>query len=90
MLDRSIRDIALRLNKGRKIDWENDSQEKYRLYIYYDPKIKEVSMGTRFCSKQVFCHFICLDEAFAEVVKTELHQELKEYFELKTQIEENK
>lgn len=86
IIRRKIQDIALRLNKGRKIDWDDDSQKKYRSCIYYNSKIKELSVSTAICNRQAFYHPICLDKDFGEVIYNELKDDLKRYFELQREL----
>lgn len=88
ILDRKIRAIAIRLNKGVKINWSDQSQKKYRLFVYYDPNTKEFSIGINTVSKQDFTGFICLNPLFDTVIKGELTKELQEYFELKNLVEQ--
>lgn len=86
VIHRKIQDIALRLNKGRKIDWNDNHQRKYRSYIYYDSKTKELSVGAAICGRQAFYHSICLDKDFGEVIYNELKDDLKRYFELQKEL----
>lgn len=85
-LRRRIQDIALRLNKGRKIDWNDYSQEKYRSCIYYDSQTEVLSVSAVPCSKQAFYHPICLDENFGDVIYNELKDDLKRYFKLQRKL----
>lgn len=86
VIRRKIQDIALRLNKGRKIDWNDYSQEKYKSCIYYDPQVEVLSVPTVLCNKQDFYHPICLDENFGKVIYNELKDDLKRYFELQRKL----
>ena len=86
-LRRKIQDIALRLNKGRKINWDDCSQEKYRSCIYYDPQMGVLSVSAAVtCNKQDFYHPICLDKNFAKVVSKELKDDLEKYFKLQKEL----
>ena len=86
IIRRKIQDIALRLNKGRKIDWNDYSQKKYRSCIYYDSQIKVLSVSAVPCNKQDFYHPICLDENFGDVIYKELKDDLKRYFNLQREL----
>lgn len=86
VIRRKIQDIALRLNKGRKIDWDDCSQEKYRSYIYYDPQMEVLSVSAVLCNRQAFYHPICLDEDFAKVISKELKDDLEKYFKLQKEL----
>lgn len=88
IIRRKIQDIVLRLNKGRKIDWSDNEQKKYRLFVYYDPKKKVLSIGSNTCGREDITGFICLSPAFDIVVKEELEDSLKDYFVLKDRIDE--
>lgn len=87
VLDRKVRDIALRLNKGRKVDWTNSDQPKYRLEVTLDDEgeVRFNSYTTYF--RGDFKEVVCLEPAFAKVAKEELHQRFKGYFDLKDEIE---
>lgn len=87
VIRRKIQDIALRLNKGRKINWDDCSQEKYRSCIYYDPQMGVLSVSAAVtCNKQDFYHPICLDKNFAKVVSKELKDDLEKYFKLQKEL----
>ena len=71
-----LKNIAERLNNGRKIDFEDGCENKY--YIYYD-----YENGINFCNtcypSQGTIH--CLDENFLNVAKKEIGEEqLIKYF----------
>lgn len=85
-IHREIQGIALRLNKGRKIDWNDYSQKKYRSCIYYDPQIRVLSVSAVPCDRQDFYHPICLDENFGKVMYNELKDDLKRYFDLQREL----
>ena len=86
IIRRKIQDIALRLNKGRKINWDDYSQEKYRSCIYYDPQIEVLSVSAVLCNRQAFYHPICLDKDFGEVIYNELKDDLKRCFKLQREL----
>ncbi len=76
LVRRQLEDIARRLNKGEKIDWNNLLQCKYYFYIwnggelYQDIAREKLSQGTIYC----------LDQDFLDVAKSEIGEErLKKY-----------
>ena len=77
-IETKLRNIAEKLNNGRKIDWDDGTQEKY--YISYD-------FGNNIL-KNWFCNYYkdigqiyCLDENFLDVAKKEIGEEnLIKYF----------
>ena len=76
LVRRMLEDIARRLNKGEKIDWNNFLQCKYYFYIwnggelYQDIAREKLSQGTIYC----------LDQDFLDVAKSEIGEErLKKY-----------
>lgn len=87
VIHRKIQDIALRLNRGRKIDWSKYYQNKYFA------EITEMSNGT--CQVEQgsvvtngrIDKAYCVDVHFADVVEKELEEDLKKYSRLKIQIE---
>lgn len=73
---RMLEDIARRLNKGRKIDWESESPRKYHLcmdkcdYIYTNVCYSTKYQGTIYC----------LDGNFKDIAIQEIGEErLKKY-----------
>lgn len=67
-----LKDLALRLNKGEKIDWTNVNQYKYLISYDYDLKkldlkidIIEPSLGQIYCS----------DKNFLDMAKQEIGEE---------------
>ena len=77
LVRRMLEDIARRLNKGRKIDWNNKEQTKYSFRldtidneIIWDDETRFISQGTVYC----------LDENFEDVAIQEIgEQRLKAY-----------
>lgn len=72
LVRRQLEDIARRLNKGQKIDWNNDNQYKYCLvyatdyqHINQDSNINVIRQGTVYC----------LDKSFKDVAIKEIGQE---------------
>lgn len=77
LVRRMLEDIAKRLNKGKKIIWEDDNQDKY--YIWFDTLqniIREME-GYRYKIQGVV---YCLDRNFRDVAIREIGEErLKKY-----------
>ena len=77
LIRRQLEDIARRLNKGNKIDWNNDKQFKY--YICIDSRDNEIiwDREDRYISKGIV---YCLDINFCNVAIQEIgEQRLKAY-----------
>lgn len=88
VINRQIQDIALRLNKGKKINWSNYHQIKYFIAIIeMDNGTCQVEQGTVVTNGRIDKAY-CLDMHFADVVEKELKEDLKQYSKLKQQIEE--
>lgn len=64
-----LKDLALRLNKGEKIDWTNHDQTKY--YIYYDCKTMTLDYSNDWSYRKIG-QIYCLDENFLEEAKREM------------------
>lgn len=87
VINRRLQDIALRLNRGEKIDWFNFGQKKNFVEIVYlsngvcrvDPcvTVNERRIDTAYC----------LDEHFASTVRKELKDDLKQYCKLIQKLE---
>lgn len=74
-----LKNIALRLNEGRKFDWNDLSQRKY--YIYFDFKAKELKQWEADLYK-ILNVIYCRDEDFLEVALKEIGEEkLKQFLE---------
>ena len=78
LIRRQLEDIARRLNKNKKIDWESESPRKYYLcvdknnYIYSSVCYSVKYQGTVYC----------LDKSFRDVAIQEIGEEkLKAYLE---------
>lgn len=68
--------IANRLNNGREIDWVDNEQSKYHLYL--DPNGRLFQDFDVLCKRQGIIY--CLDNSFLDVVKREINMtELLEY-----------
>lgn len=77
LVRRMLEDIARRLDKGRKINWNDDLQSKF--YIDYDSKKDEVGFCyIETCKAQGTVY--CLDKSFKDVAIQEIGEEqLKKY-----------
>lgn len=72
-----LKDLALRLNKGEKIDPNNSNQYKY--HIYYVPS--GLAITATYCY-QYLGQIYCLDSDFLKIAKQEIGEEnLKKIFE---------
>lgn len=78
-IETDLKNIAERLNNGRKIDWNDEEQNKYNIYYNYGNK----RLDYNFCSTHRYQGIIyCLDKNFLDVVKKEIGEEnLIKYFE---------
>ena len=74
-----LKDLALRLNQGRKVDWNSSVQAKW--HIYYDHNDSLITtIGNH--SYQDLGQIYCLDKNFLEIAKQEIGEEnLKKLFE---------
>ena len=74
-----LKDLALRLNQGRKVDWNSSVQAKW--HIYYDHNDSLITtIGDH--SYQDLGQIYCLDKNFLEIAKQEIGEEnLKKLFE---------
>lgn len=75
LIRRQLEDIARRLNKNEKIDWYDDSQEKYCIELYCDEIITNFYLAHK-AQGTVYC----LDEKFKDIAIQEIGEErLKAY-----------
>lgn len=75
-----LKDLALRLNRGKKIDWNDIYQCKYHIYYNYKSGVLNIFKACYYCRDigQIYC----LDEKFLEVAKQEIGEEnLRKLFE---------
>ena len=74
-----LKDLALRLNQGRKVDWNSSVQAKW--HIYYDHNDSLITtIGDH--SYQDLGQIYCLDKNFLEIAKQEIGEDnLKKLFE---------
>lgn len=74
-----LKDLALKLNNGEKIDWENTKQAKY--FIGCDNSCKKIYTNYIYYNKYMG-QIYCLDENFLDIAKQEIGKEnLKKLFE---------
>ena len=72
-----LKDLALRLNEGEKIDWANSNQYKYN--IYYEPG--GLATTDAYCYQELG-QIYCVNRYFLEVAEQEIGEEnLKKLFE---------
>lgn len=77
LVRRQLEDIAKRLNKGQKIDWDNKDQCKY--FFFFDFLSNKIDYYHRFQQKEQGVVY-CLDKSFLKVVLVEIGEErLKKY-----------
>lgn len=77
LVRRMLEDIARRLNKGKKIDWNDENQIKYSIGL--DPIYNEIfwDREARFISQGMV---YCLDKSFRDIATQEIGEErLKKY-----------
>lgn len=75
LIRRQLEDIARRLNKGIKIDWNNTEQSKYCIELYFNNIVTDFYYGYK-TQGTVYC----LDENFKDVAIQEIDEErLKAY-----------
>ena len=76
-IETKLKNIAERLNKGQKIDWEDDNQSKHCIYYGYDDK--KINCFARHYRKDQG-EIYCLDENFKdEAIKEIGEEDLKWY-----------
>jgi len=77
-IETKLKNIAERLNDGRKIDWYDENQIKYSIYSNYNDKMLDYDFGS-YRRKQGAIY--CLDHNFLEVAKQEIGEDnLIKYF----------
>lgn len=77
LITQQLKDIALRLNNGVKIDWNDEGQYKY--YLYFRHCENDTGQGPQF-SLQVQGVIYCLSPDFIKVAIEEIGEDkLKEY-----------
>ena len=79
-IETKLKNIAEKLNAGRKIDWEDKRQPKFNInYDFIDYKKMYCNVNRHYKSQGTI---YCLDENFLEVAKQEIGEEnLIKYFE---------
>lgn len=77
LVRRMLEDIARRLNKGEKIDWNDSGQRKYSLYL--DNKTNRIGWSNE-CGSMMLGLVYCLDMNFYKDAIQEIGEErLKKY-----------
>lgn len=77
LVRRQLEDIAKRLNKNWKINWDDETQSKY--FIYFDFSLDEIASFYRLYQKEQGVVY-CLDKSFKDVAIQEIGEErLKNY-----------
>lgn len=75
-----LKDLALRLNEGKEIDWDNSAQAKW--HICYKNGTALDLAGWYTSTLQDLGQIYCLDKNFLEIAKQEIGEEnLKKLFE---------
>ncbi len=76
LVRRQLEDIARRLNKGENLDWSNNSQGKYYLYLWLGEELEQHIASVRLIQGVIYC----LDSNFLNVAIQEIGEErLKKY-----------
>ena len=70
LVRRMLEDIARRLNKGKKIDWNNSKQPKYCIELYFNNIVTNFYYGHK-TQGTVYC----LDENFKDVAIQEIGEQ---------------
>ncbi len=74
-----LKDLALRLNMGKELNWENREQRKY--VITCNAENKKICDAWLYVQKDIG-QIYCLDENFLDIAKQEIGEEnLKKLFE---------
>lgn len=74
-----LKDLAMRLNKGEKINWDNILQRKYHISLNHSSNVLMCLFANW---SQGIGQIYCLDENFLEVAKEEIGEEnLRKLFE---------
>ena len=72
-----LKDLALRLNEGREVNWDDSTQDKW--YIYYECNSLTTTVSYGY---QDIGQIYCLDSNFFDIAKREIGEEnLKKLFE---------
>lgn len=73
-----LKDLALRLNKGREVDWDDFKQAKWYIHYSYDGNLTTIDSRIYQDIGQIYC----LDKNFLEIAKQEIGEDnLKKLFE---------
>lgn len=72
LISRQLEDIARRLNRGRKIDWNNQEQDKYFIrFSYWEDRIRLETCWKNKMQGVIYC----LDKNFLDVAKREIGED---------------
>ena len=63
-----LKDLALRLNKGKKIDWDNSAQTKWHIYYNHEDGLTTIDSY----SYQEIGQIYCLDKNFLNITIKEI------------------
>ena len=67
-----LKDLALKYNKGEKLDWSNGNQKKF--YIYFDNQAKRLEYAYHSTYKDIGAIY-CIDPEFLETAMDEIGEE---------------
>lgn len=70
----ALKDLALELNNGVEIDWENDEQLKYCIFLSSRPCAKSIYLGENSFYKTEGATY-CLDVKFLTIAKNRIGEE---------------
>ena len=77
LIRRHLQDIARRLNRGRKIDWNNQEQDKYFIrFSYWEDRIRLETCWKNKVQGVIYC----LDKKFLDVATQEIGKERLEKY----------
>ena len=72
LIEQELRDVAMELNLGEEIDWDNDSQDKY--YLGFDYYKDEIDYYVSNKSKKQGVIY-CLDKGFKDIAIERIGEE---------------
>lgn len=84
-IETKLKDLALKLNNGNFVDWNNTSQTKFSIVYDYseDPYERNKKVGLRLRSYNYYkkADIYCLNSSFLEEAKREIgEEELEEFY----------
>lgn len=74
LIEQELKDIAMELNKGEEIDWNNKEQDKYLLYFDYLYNKNKIDY-TQNCYSKIQGTIYCLDKNFKDAVIERIGEE---------------